>query len=161
MIGPADEAGARRAGAGRARLLADLPFDAPDDLAGWIVSTGGVIAFAGFLLPWSRIVVGAANSGGYLDTWGFAVSSHLVAFGLVALTLALAFVPNRVPAWLRTGVLALFVGGLALGLAWPYVLVLPEARVGSIAVAIGGALLAVGGLLAVRSARHGGGGPVV
>ena len=36
------------------------------------------------------------------------------------LTLALGVVKTTVPAWLRTGVLGLAVGGLLIGLTWPY-----------------------------------------
>jgi hypothetical protein len=146
----------RRARPGTAPLLADLPFDAPDDAAGWLVTIGSAIALVGFLLPWAPFMLGAKAAGGYTDGWGLATPSHLLAVALVALTLGLSFVPNRISAWLRSGALGLVVGGLLVGLAWPYLLVLPGAGIGVMAVAFAGALVAAGGLLAVRPRRHAG-----
>jgi hypothetical protein len=58
-------------------------------------------------------------------------------------------------------VLGLALGGLLLGLVWPYILVLRGAGLGAIAVAAGALVLVVGGLLAVRPGRHGPRAPAV
>jgi hypothetical protein len=48
------------------------------------------------------------------------------------------------------------------GLAWPYVLYGPlNGRFGSLVEAFAGLVLILGGLLALRSRRHAGGGPTV
>jgi hypothetical protein len=52
------------------------------------------------------------------------------------------------------------IGGLVLGLVWPY-LFSGITRFGSMVAAVGGLLLVIGGVLAVRPARHGGGNPAV
>ncbi len=118
--GDPDPAAARPAGA---RLMDVLPGLAPErmtEIAGWFVVVGSSMAVLGFLLPWSVMVVGARGSGSYLDDWGLASPTHiLVMLGLLAV-LALGVLQTPVPAWVRTGVLGLGVGGLLVGLTWPY-----------------------------------------
>ena len=157
----ADPAPAPRVRPGDASLLADLPFDAPNDVAGWLVAIGSVVAMVGFLLPWSEVVIGSANFNGYTDRWGLAATANILALAVSALTFTLGVLPNRVPVWLRSGVLGLALGGLLLGLVWPYILVLRGAGLGAIAVAVGALVLVVGGLLAVRPRRHGPQAPAV
>lgn len=141
-----------RPSAGSAPLLGDLSFGAPTSLPGWLVAAGCAAAIAGFLLPWSRMIPGQGGFG-YLDTWGLASSSRLLVLLLTMVTLALAILPNRAPAWLRTGVAGLVLGGLLLGLVWPYLLDGASA-IGTLAEAAAALLLIVGGLLAVRPERH-------
>ena len=90
------------------------------ELAGWLVAAGSAMAALGFVLPWSVVVIGARGYGGYLDGWGLASPTHVLALAVVLLTLALGVVKTTVPAWLRTGVLGLALGGLLIGLTWPY-----------------------------------------
>ena len=90
------------------------------ELAGWLVAAGSAMAALGFVLPWSVAVIGARGYGGYLDGWGLASPTHVIALAVVLLTLALGVVKTTVPAWLRTGVLGLALGGLLIGLTWPY-----------------------------------------
>jgi hypothetical protein len=71
--------------------------------------------------------------------------------------LAMALVPNRLPAWFRTGLVPLALGGLLIGLVWPYALGGIGSHIGSIAVAVGGVLLLVGGGFAVRATTTAGG----
>ncbi|HEU0236656.1 MAG TPA: hypothetical protein VFR14_09475, partial [Candidatus Limnocylindrales bacterium] len=146
---------------GDAPLLADLPLDAPDDLPGWLVAGGAIAGTIGFFLPWAHRVIGASGEG-YLSSWGFGALMNVPIFIAVFVTLALAVMPNRVPVWLRTGVLPLATGGLLLGTVWPYVLYGPlNGRLGSVIEAFAGLLLVVGGLLAVRASRHAGTPPSV
>jgi hypothetical protein len=146
---------------GDAPLLADLPFDAPDDLPGWLVASGAAIGTIGFFLPWAHRVIGSSGDG-YFSGWGFGALMNVPIFVAVLLALVLVVVPNRVPAWLRSGVLPLVVGGLLIGVAWPYVLYGPLAgRFGSLLEAFAGLLLVAGGILALRARRHVGPPPTV
>jgi hypothetical protein len=140
-------------GPGSAPLLADLPFDAPNSLPGWLIAAGSAAAIAGFLLPWSTTIPFASGFG-YLDTWGLATPSHLLLLLATVATLALAILPNRVAAWLRTGVAGLVLGALLLGIVWPYLLDGFGAMIGALAEGVAAALLLIGGLLAVRPPRH-------
>jgi hypothetical protein len=146
---------------GNAPLLADLPFDAPDDLPGWLVAAGAGIATVGFFLPWAHRLI-AASGEGYFNAWGLGAVMHLPVFAAALVTLGLAVLPNRVPGWLRAGVLPLVLGGLVLGLAWPYVFVGPlRGQFGSLLEAFAGLVLVTGGILALRAERHAGGPPAV
>lgn len=146
---------------GAAPLLADLPFEVPDDLPGWFVALGSAIATVGFFLPWAHRLV-ASSGDGYFSAWGLGALMHLPVFAAALVVLGLAILPNRVAGWLRTGVLPLVLGGMLMGLAWPYVFVGPlRGQFGSVLELIGGFVLAVGGVLALRVGRHGGGEPRV
>jgi hypothetical protein len=145
---------------GEAPLLADLPFDSPDSLPGWLIAAGSAAAIAGFLLPWSNAIPFASGFG-YLDTWGLATPSHLLILLMTVGLLALTILPNRVPAWLRNGVAALGLGGLLLGIIWPYLMDGFGAMIGVLAEATGAMLLLIGGLLASRPHRHAGDEPGV
>ena len=138
--------------AGVASLFADLPFDTPKSLPGWLIAAGSAAAIAGFLLPWSRMIPGQGGFG-YLDVWGLASSSRILLLLFTVVALALAILPNRVPAWLRSGVAGLVLGGLLLGIVWPYLLDGASA-IGTLAEAAAAFLLIIGGLLAVRPQRH-------
>jgi hypothetical protein len=142
----------------RARLprLADLQFDVPDNLADWLVAAGSGVALVGFLLPWSSAVVGARNFGGYTDSWGLAVPSHFLVMLLLGVVLTLAVMPSRVPSWIRTGILGVLVGGLLIGLAWPYLMGGLGASLGILFEAVAAALLIAGGVTERRTARHAG-----
>lgn len=137
---------------GSASLFADLPFDTPKSLPGWLIAAGSAAAIAGFLLPWSRMIPGQGGFG-YLDTWGLATPSRVLLLLLVVVALAMAILPNRVPGWLRTGVAGLVLGGLLLGIVWPYLLDGASA-IGTLAEAAAALLLVIGGLLVVRPQRH-------
>jgi hypothetical protein len=146
--------------AGDAPLLADLPFDAPDTLAGWLVAAGSGLAAVAFLLPWADGLYGAGNfTGSFTDDWGLGNPSHLLVLLGAVSVLALAVVPNRLPAWLRGGVLPILLGGLLLGLVWPYFFA-SRAQIGALLAIGSGAVLVIGGMLALRP-RHGGGGQSV
>lgn len=128
---------------GKAPLLADLPFDAPDSLAGWLVAAGSSIGAVSFLLPWAPRIVD------YTSSWGFASLSNLPVLGLLIVTAVLAILPNRVAPWVRSGVLGLMGGSLFLGLLWPYVVGDFGAEFGSIAGAAAAIVLIAGGTLSV------------
>ena len=135
---------------GRASILADLPFDAPDELEGWLVALGGGMGVLGFFLPWT----GAIGEGleGYLGSWGLGVASRLPVFFLVLVVAALAVLPNRVATWVRTGVCGMVAGGILLGLVWLY-LGSDASQLGALLAAVGAVLLIAGGIIAVAPGR--------
>jgi hypothetical protein len=134
--------------------LGQLQLDLPDNLADWLVAAGSCVALVGFLLPWSDAVVGAKSFGGYTDSWGLAVPSHLLVLLLLGSVLTLAVMPNRVPSWIRTGLLGVLVGGLLLGLAWPYMIGGLGASLGILFEGVAAALLIAGSVADRRTARH-------
>jgi hypothetical protein len=146
---------ANQAPSGSASLFSDLPVDVPNTLSGWLAALGAGAASLGFLLPWSGVIVGSASTGGgYTETWGLASPSNLLVMLLTVSGFLLSVLPNRVPPWLRTGVLGMILGGLLIGLAWPYLFAGLGYRVGIIAELVGAALLIVAGVLATLPARH-------
>jgi len=106
-------------------------------------------------------VIGSHGTGGYLDDWGLASPTHVWAVLGLAGVLALGVLQNRVPAWLRTGVLGLLAGGLLVGLTWPYVIGSLGAQLGALATFAGGLLLIGAGLVATWATRHAEADPVV
>ncbi len=136
---------------GRASILADLPFDAPDELEGWLVALGGGIGALSFLLPWRA----SFRSGleGYFDSWGLGVGAHLPIFAAILVVAVLAVLPNRIATWVRTGVCGMVVGGILLGLVWLY-LGGGATEIGAILGAVGGVLMVAGGVLGVAPERR-------
>jgi len=124
------------------------------EIAGWFAIVGAAMAVLGFLLPWSRVVIGASGVGGYFNTWGLASPSHV--FVLIGLLVVLGFeiMRVRIPAWLRTGIPGLILGGLLVGLVWPYVIGPVGADVGAMVVGLGGVALVIGGVVASWATRH-------
>lgn len=155
VIAPPPAAPARTPSPGQAPLFADLPFDAPDDLGGWLIVGGAGLASVAFLLPWARAVTGSSGVGTYFDSWGLGAPMHWPAFLLSLAVLALALLPNPVPPWLRAGVAGLALGGLLLGLVWPYVVGPLGGQIGALGEAVAALVLLLGGTFAVRPARHG------
>jgi hypothetical protein len=131
--------------------MADLPFDAPNELEGWLVALGGGIGILGFVLPWRSSL--ETGIGGYFDSWGLGIGAHLPIFVLVLIVAALAVLPNRVATWVRTGVCGLVVGGILLGLVWLY-LGGGAAEIGAILGAVGGIVMVAGGVLGVAPERR-------
>jgi hypothetical protein len=124
------------------------------EIAGWFVLVGAAMSTLGFLLPWSRVVIGAGDVGGYLSTWGLASPTHLFVFLATLGVLALAIVQTTVPAWITSGVAGLTLGALLIGLSWPYLVGPLGADLGIRVVSLGGLALIVGGVLATWSSRH-------
>jgi hypothetical protein len=124
------------------------------EIAGWFVVVGATMALLGFLLPWSRVVIGASTIGGYFDGWGLASPTHLFVFVSLLAVLALAIRREPVPPWISSGVFGLVFGGLLLGLAWPYIVGPLGADVGLTMTFLGGVCLLVGGTLALWATRH-------
>jgi hypothetical protein len=125
------------------------------EIAGWFVIVGAGLSILGFLLPWSRVVIGAGSYSGYLSSWGLASPSHLLLFLAIVTLLAIAVVPSpRIPTWLAFGVVGLGLGALLIGLAWPYVVGPLGAQIGVLIVMIGGATLVAGGALTTWASRH-------
>jgi hypothetical protein len=124
------------------------------DIAGWFAIVGSAMSLLGFLLPWSVTVIGSSGFGGYFNGWGLASPTHAFVFiGLLAV-LALGIVNTPVPHWLRSGVLGLVIGGLLIGLTWPYVVGPLGADVGVVVTALGGLALVIGGSVASWATRH-------
>ncbi|MEO5918317.1 MAG: hypothetical protein ABIQ17_02020 [Candidatus Limnocylindrales bacterium] len=128
---------------GRAPLLADLPGEAPKTLAGWLVLAGSWVGAMSFLLPWAP---GIAD---YTSSWGFASLANLPILALLIVTTVVAILPNRIPTWIRSGVLGLVGGSLLLGILWPYVVGDFGSAFGSLVGAVAALVLIVGGVLAV------------
>jgi hypothetical protein len=144
-------------------LFANLAVDVPTTVADWLVAAGSGVAAIGFLLPWSENVIGAKGIGTYLDTWGLASPPNFIVFLLAMGALALTVIPNRVPVWVRTGTLGMLLGGILLGLVWPYLVGgwAGGAQIGVLGETVASALLMAGGLLVQRAMRHGGVAPAV
>ncbi|MES2210167.1 MAG: hypothetical protein V4515_08280 [Chloroflexota bacterium] len=133
---------------GDAPLLADLPFDAPNSLAGWLVAVGSGVGALSFLLPWTPGIAVFTSS------WGLSSVSNLPILGLLIVTAVLAILPNRVARWVRSGVLGLIGGALFLGLLWPYVVGDFGAEFGAVVGAAAAIVLMVGGTLSVAPERE-------
>jgi hypothetical protein len=131
------------------------------EIAGWLVIAGSALAVLGFLLPWSFAVVGARGSGGYLDHWGLASPTHVLAIAGLLGVLALGVIRTAVPPWLRTGVLGLGLGALLIGLTWPYLLGPLGSDIGVLVTVLGGLALLLGGVVASWATRHAGSDPLV
>jgi hypothetical protein len=156
---PAPPTTGNRATPGAALAALTSAFDGIDrdrigEIAGWFVAVGSVMSVLGFLLPWSVVVIGASGNGGYLDDWGLASPTHVLAVLVLLGVLALGILENPIPAWLRTGVIGLAVGGLLLGLTWPYTIGPLGAEVGATITFLGGFALLVGGAVASWATRH-------
>ncbi len=129
--------------------------------AGWLMIIGSAVAILGFLLPWSRSVIGSTGVGSYFDTWGIANPSHVLVVLALAAALGLAIVANPIPTWIRTCAVGLALGGLLLGLTWPYLFGPLGAGPGVLAILVGGVMLAIAGILDLVEARHGPADPLV
>jgi len=124
------------------------------EFIGWLAIAGAALALVGFLLPWSSIAVIGAGGVGYFDRWGLAGPWHiLLVIGLLAM-LAAALLRHRVPLWLGTGLPGMILGGLLLGLLWPYGIGPLGGALGAVAVALGALMLIGAGIGAVVVDRH-------
>jgi hypothetical protein len=119
-----------------------------------VVAIGAGIAGLGFLLPWAAIVIGSGRIGGYLDQWGLAGPGHVLVLVALAGLGAAAVQIERLPGWARPGVPAMVVGGLLVGLVWPYLFGSLRPSVGTYVTLVGAALLTVGGLVDLWVVRH-------
>lgn len=141
----ADRAPARSATAATARIA---------EIGTWFVIVGAAMGALGFLLPWSRVVIGARSIGGYLDVWGLASPTHVVVLLATLTVLGLGILRPTIAGWLWAGVMALGLGGLLIGLAWPYQFGPLGADVGVIIIALGGLALVIGGVVTTWATRH-------
>jgi hypothetical protein len=126
----------------------------PAELAEWLSIGGSVLVVVSFVLPWATDGVIGSRGRGYTSEWGLANPGHLVLIAATLAILILHLVPNRVPRWVRSGVLPLLVGGVLLGLAFTYY-ARPFGGGTGVAVELAGAVvLVVGGLLGIGPDRH-------
>jgi hypothetical protein len=135
---------------GRTSILADLPFDAPDELEGWLVALGGGLAILGFFLPWTASL--GSGIEGYFNSWGLGIGAHLPIFLFVVVVTALAILPNRVATWVRTGVCGMVGGGILFGVVWLY-LGSDASQLGALLAAVGAIVMVAGGIIAVAPGR--------
>jgi len=85
-----------------------------------LVIGGCLVGTFSFLLPWATNGVIGASGIGYFAMWGLANPGHLLlALGLIGL-LGVQLMSDRIPAWVRVGVLPLVAGGVLMGLAFAY-----------------------------------------
>jgi hypothetical protein len=106
---------------GRAGLIADLPFDAPDDLAGWLAASAAAAVIVGFVLPWGdNGVIGGGLDAGYFSRWGLANAANVIpsAAAVAVLWFELSATSRRNR--LGTGLAGLLLGGPLAGLAFTY-----------------------------------------
>jgi hypothetical protein len=68
--------------------------------------------------------------------------------------LGLSVVPNRLPAWVRAGVVPIGLGGLLVGLVWPAMLAGSGMQLGAVVVTIAALTLVFGGVIGVHRTRH-------
>jgi hypothetical protein len=121
---------------------------------GWLAVAGGALSLVGMVLPWSSLTVIGSSGVGYLDRWGLAGPGHLLVVLATLAVLALALLRDRVPLWLGVGLPGLALGGLVVGLTWPYLIGPLGGQLGAWAVALGGALLMAAGVAAIVLDRH-------
>lgn len=120
----------------------------------WLTVAGAALVIAGMILPWSSLTVIGAEGVGYFDRWGLAGPGHLLVVVAVLALLAGALMRDRVPAWLGIGLPGLGIGGLLLGLTWPYLIGPLGGQLGAFAVALGAILLMAAGVAALVVDRH-------
>ena len=124
------------------------------EIGGWFVVVGATMTVLGFVLPWSRSVIGATGVGSYFDTWGLATPTNVLFFAGLLAVLGLGIVRTAVPDWMRSGVLGLVFGSLVIGLTVPYVAGPLGADVGVMVACLGGLALVIGGAVATWATRH-------
>lgn len=121
-----------------------------------VLAAGASIAALGFFLPWANFIIGSARNGGWIDQLGFAGSGHPALLPVLLAIAAVGVTAERLPTWVRPGVPAIAIGGLLLGIAWPYIFGAYGAWTGIYVVTLGALLLIAGGWLDLRSSRHAG-----
>jgi hypothetical protein len=152
---PADRERPAKPAKERYRWLESIP--EPErfvEIAGWFIVVGATMSLLGFLLPWSRVVIGASTIGGYFDGWGLASPTHLLVFVGLLGVLALALRRGPLAPWISSGILGLVFGGLLLGLAWPYLIGPLGSDVGLTMTALGAIALLIGGVVTLWATRH-------
>ncbi len=154
--GHADPSGAGAGSASEARAESDVEAAAVtrvDEFVRWLAVAGSALSAAGFLLPWSSVVIGAPGTG-YFDRWGMAGPWHVVVVLAVLAVLVLAVVANPIPVWIRVGLPGLGLGALLAGLVWPYLIGPLGAGPGVLMVVVGALSLVTAGVAALAVDRR-------
>lgn len=128
----------------------------PSDPPAAVISLGAGISAIGFLLPWADVVLGSSGMGSFLDRWGLAGPGHVVVFAALLALAAVAAFSHRLPRPVRSGLPAVGLGFLLVGLAWPYLFGPFGATVGVYVITAGGLLLVLAGTLELLLQRHAG-----
>jgi hypothetical protein len=135
---------------GPARLLTDLPFEAPDDLPGWLAASAAAAVAVGFVLPWGdNGVIGGGLDAGYFSRWGLANAANLlpIAAAVAVLWFELSATSRRHR--LGTGLVGLLLGGPLAGLAFTYATSPFGLGVGGVVVTVAAIVLVGVGLFAL------------
>ena len=74
---------------------------------------------------------------------GLTGPGHILVLVAAIVIAVLAVVPNRIPAWLRSGVAGLLLGMFVIGLVWPYIVGPLGASIGSLMDLVGSIVLIV------------------
>ena len=123
-------------------------------LAEWLIIGGATLAIVSFLLPWATDGVIGSSGAGYTADWGLANPGHLLLIFVAAAVLIIHLVDGPLPAWFRSGVVPLLIGGTLAGLAFAYY-ARPAGGGAGVAVLLAGAVvLIVGGALGSRPERN-------
>ena len=126
------------------------------EIAGWFVVVGATMSLLGFLLPWSRVVIGASGRSVATSTaggWPARPTSSSSSGLLAVLALGIRRRRRSRPGSRRPASWVSRFGGLLIGLAWPYL-------VGPLGADVGVTVIALGGLAlrdrwrALRRGRH-------
>lgn len=144
-----------------ATVLGGVSVAIPRELPDWLAIAGSALAIASFPLPWATDGVIGASGIGYFANWGLANPGHLLLVLAALVVLVLSVFPNRLPGWIRTGVLPLVVGGVLLGLAFAYHARPFGGGTGVTVLLVAALVLLIGGLVGVRPGRNESGPPSV
>ncbi|HET7027151.1 MAG TPA: hypothetical protein VFI28_05630 [Candidatus Limnocylindrales bacterium] len=135
---------------GRAGWIADLPFEAPDDLAGWLAASAAAAVAVGFVLPWGdNGVIGGGLDAGYFSRWGLANAANVIPIAAAVAVLWFELSATSRRNRLGTGLAGLLLGGPLTGVAFTYATSPFGLGVGGVVVVLASIVLVGVGLFAL------------